>query len=164
MKARNAIKGWIHALVRTLASVNRALAAGLLGALVIYMILYLVDTTEEPRLDIMILASITTWFLLIILHLFYDRRLSDWDSTAVGILFLMICCLSFFGYFWYQRSVRRLTSGEQQAWLDVVRTSAIIFLPAITIAVGTYYWHKWKGQEAIRPGDTVLRENGNHEV
>jgi hypothetical protein len=136
---------------------NRLFAAALLSALLIYIGLYFYDTTNERRLDTFISAGLAVGFLLGAVHMLLDRTWREWNATAVAILMMLVSVGTLFALLFYQRQYGRLSSGQSQGWLDLVRATAIIGLPLFLAAIARYRYQKIRGEPAIRPSDQVTK-------
>ena len=134
---------------------SRLFLLAIVCTVLVYVVLYLFDTTDEPRLDTVISGGLAVGFLFGAIHMLIDRTWREWHATAIAILMLLTSVGTLFGFLFYQRQYGRLESGVSQGWLDVVRATAIIGLPIFLAVIGRYRWEKWRNGHAARPSDQM---------
>ena len=137
---------------------NRLFVVSLVSVLFVYVVLFLYDNSEEPRLDTVISGGLALGFLFGAVHMLIDRTWREWHATAVAILMLLVSVGTLFGLLFYQRQFGRLDTGTQQGWLDVVRAAAIIGMPLFLVVIGRYRWQKLRDGDAVRPSDQITKD------
>jgi MFS family permease len=132
---------------------NRLLLASLVSAVIVYVGLYLYDSSTDPRLYTILAGAFAAGFIVGIVHMLIDRRLTEWTPTAVAIAYIITAMAALFGLLFWNRQFGLVRPGVSQAWLDVVIACAAIGLPLWFLSIGRYRWNRWRGQDAIRPSD-----------
>jgi uncharacterized membrane protein YuzA (DUF378 family) len=132
---------------------NRLLLASLVSALIVYGALYLYDSATDPRLYTIMAGAFALGFIVGLVHMLIDRRLTDWTPTALAIAYVITGMAALFSLLFWNRQFGFVKPGVSQAWLDVVVACAAIGLPLWFISIGRYRWNRMQGQDAIRPSD-----------
>jgi hypothetical protein len=149
---------WCANQMRKLLCINRLFLTSAASAAIVYVLLYRYDTGTNNALDLVISGGMTAAYLLVAIHMLFDRRLIVWNLSAIGVLYTALAAGSLFGFFFWPRWQGRLDPGQQQGWLDTVRTAAIIGGPALVASIVLFRYRRWRGRPATRPSEEVTSD------
>jgi hypothetical protein len=149
---------WCANQMRKLLCINPLFLFAAVSAAVVYVLLYSYDSGSNNALDVTISGGMASAYLLVAIHMLIDRRLIVWTLSAIGVMFTAICAGSLFGFFFWQWWQGRMDPGQQQGWLDTVRTAAIIGGPALVASIVVFRYRRWRGRPATRPSEEVTSD------
>lgn len=151
--------------------VSRLALWSVIAAILIFTFLMHYDSGGNEHLDLAISGGISVTIIALILHMLYDRGLTYWNATGLGVLCLLIAALGIFSYFfWQYRSDDPIDPGVTEGWLDVVRTAGIVMTPLTLGSVIIYHVRLWRGQpvqargELLRVPDSAVAQTEPYDV
>lgn len=136
--------------------INRTFALGLLATVVVWVALLGYDTGSSTTLDQVIASFIALLYLGVCVHMLVDRRLAVWSASAVGIFLGAVGWIALFSRFEYGWAVGRLSPGESQGWLDLVRACVLVGGPMLAVALIQFRLEKRRTGQPARPGELLL--------
>lgn len=137
---------------------NRILLRAMLVATLIWLALQFYSPGDSDAFDHLLYVLIILTNAGVMVHMFWDRKLSIWGSGSVAILFGAAGWATLFGWF-LCRVLFRFAPGVSEAWLDVVRALIVVSGPMLIYAMVRFRLDK-KGDHA-HPGE--LLTEGLHE-
>lgn len=135
---------------------NRTLALGLLATVLVWFVLLGYDTASSTVLDQVIATFIAVLYLGVCVHMLVDRKLAVWSASAVGIFLGAIGWIALFSRFEYGWAVGRLSPGESQGWLDLVRACVLVGGPMLAVALIQFRLETRRTGQPSRPGELLL--------
>jgi len=137
---------------------NRILLRSILAVSFIWLALQFYTTGDSDTFDRVLYVLLILTYVGVMIHMFWDRKLSVWGSGSVAILFGAAGWATLFGWF-LGRVLVRFTPGVSEGWLDVVRALIVVSGPMLIYAMVRFRIDK-KGDHA-HPGE--LLTEGLHE-
>ena len=137
---------------------NRTFALGVGATAIIWLALLAYDTGTSTALDQVIATFIALLYLGVCLHMLVDRGVRIWSASAVGIFLGAVGWIVLFARFEYGWAIGRLSSGESQGWLDLVRACVLVGGPMLAVSLIRFRLEKRRTGEPAVPGELLTVE------